>query len=568
MKSGATESSFYYLNQYYTTPNNVEVSRSIEILAQSNKQYKILWAHDNCDQPQLARLPELVSQIDKIVCVSNWEAEQYVKYKRAPAEKIIIIPNGVADIFHLKTPKSKTAIFFSGPHKGIVPIPKIWKNVIKNHPDAKLKVFSSHNLYGEQYEQHFKIQEHLDAIEELKSLSGVEYSPCIDREELLPHIQDAAFFIHPNVWEETFCVSLAEAMVCGCYPITSDIGALQEVSFHRGKYIQMSGKNTPTGWEVSSKFVDEFAQEVSRAFDFFDKEPETFYAATKELSQIAKETYDWKKIAINWEKLIQNIQSQTSSRPKYYCMVNMKCTEKYTHFALDTFFKNSIFRKQDRFFLIDNDKTFTEDYENVTIISNSSSKSFAENMNFILKQAIMDSADFVGLNNDIAFTQNWNQHLGDCDNISIPLCNQHLQVAGMKSQMKLEEVIGKEEQLNELAHQIITNQQDIIPNLIKAFYCFYVPYEVSSRVGLLDEEFGLGGGEDIDYGLRAEQLGIETKFNHKSFLLHFSHKTLDNETLEEKDKRTEQLYLHFCKKWSKELADQRLSLAVTQRYSL
>lgn len=567
MKSGATESSFYYLNQYYQFPNNVEVSRSIEVLAESNKQYKILWAHDNCDQPQLLRLPELVSQIDKIVCVSNWEAEQYVKYNRAPADKIVVIPNGVADIFNLKTQKSKTAIFFSGPHKGITPLPKIWKQVIKNHPDAKLKVFSSHNLYGEQYEQHFKIPEHLEAIEELKSLPGVEYSPCIDREELLPHIQNAAFFVHPNVWEETFCVSMAEAIICGSYPITSDIGALREVSFNRGKYIPMTGKYASVGWEPSPKFINEFAQELSRCFDFFDKEPETFYAATKELSQITKETYDWKRIASVWEKLIDDIQSQTVSRPKYYCMVNMKCSEKYTHLALDTFFKNSIFNSNDKFFLIDNDKTFKKDYENVTVISNSSPKSFAENMNFILKQTIMDGADFVGLNNDISFTKNWNQNLGDSNSISVPLCNQHLQVGGLKSEMELEEVVGKEEQLNELAYHITTNQQDIPSNLIKAFYCFYVPYEVSSKVGLLDEEFGLGGGEDIDYALRAEQLGIETKFNLKSFLLHFSHRTLDHETTEEKDRRTEQLYLHFCKKWGKEVANQRLSLAVTQRYS-
>jgi glycosyltransferase involved in cell wall biosynthesis len=566
MKSGATESSFYYLNQYYQFPNNVEVSRSIEVLAQSNRQYKILWAHDNCDQPQLLRLPELVSQIDKIVCVSNWEAEQYIKYNRAPADKIVVIPNGVANIFNLKTPKSKTAIFFSGPHKGITPLPKIWKQVIKNHPDAKLKVFSSHNLYGDEYEKHFKIPEHLEAIEELKSLPSVEYSPCIDRETLLPHIQDAAFFVHPNVWEETFCVSLAEAMVCGCYPITSDIGALREVSFNRGKYIPMDGKNTSVGWNPSPKFINEFAQELSRCFDFFDKEPQTFYAATKELSHITKETYDWKKIAVVWEKLISDIQSQTVSRPKYYCMVNMKCSEKYTHLALDTFFKNSIFNSNDKFFLIDNDKTFTQDYENVTIISNSSPKSFAENMNFILKQAFMDGADFVGLNNDIAFTQNWNQNLGDRNSISIPLCNQHLQVGGLKPQMQLVDVAGKEDQLNELSQHITTNKQNIPENLIKAFYCFYIPYEVSSKVGLFDEEFGLGGGEDIDYTLRAEQLGIETKFNHSSYLLHFSHRTLDNETTEEKNKRTEQLYLHFCKKWGKEVANQRLSLAVTQRY--
>jgi len=305
MKSGATESSFYYLAQHYKFPENVEVSRSIEELIQSNKQYKILWAHDNCDQPQFLRLPEIVSQIDKIVCVSNWEAEQYIKYNRAPADKITVIHNGVADLFNPKKSKSKTAIFFSAPHKGIAPLPKIWKQVIKNHPDAKLKVFSSYDLYGQDHVERIKLQEHFDAIEELKSLQGVEYSPCIDREELLPHIQDAAFFIHPNVWEETFCVSMAEAMACGCFPIVSDIGALREVSFDRGKYVPMLGENTSSGWKPSTKFINEFAQEISRCFDFFHKQPESFYAATNELSTIIKKNYNWKYISEQWNNFIE-----------------------------------------------------------------------------------------------------------------------------------------------------------------------------------------------------------------------------------------------------------------------
>jgi glycosyltransferase involved in cell wall biosynthesis len=573
MKSGATESSFYYLNQYYKIPNNVEISRSIDILAQSNKQYKILWAHDNCDQPQLLRLPELVSQIDCIVCVSNWEKDQYVKYNRAPAEKIVVIPNGVANLFVPPSkPKSKTAIYFSGPHKGITPLPKIWKQVIKNHPDAKLKVFSSHNLYGEKYEQHFKIQDHLDAIEELKTLSGVEYSPCIDREELLSHIQDAAFFVHPNVWEETFCVSMAEAMACGCYPITSDIGALSEISFGRGKYIPMIGKNTPVGWQPSPKFINEFAQELSRCFEFFDKEPQTFYTATKELSELTKQTYDWKKLAEVWNKLIQTIQNSTQERSRYYCMVNTKASEKYTHHALDTFFRNSIFREQDKFFLIDNDGSFkfSENYEKVTLISNSSPKSFSENMNFVLKLALIDQADFVGLNNDIIFTQNWNENLGDTNSISVPLCNQYVgetyEDLQMKEIMELDDFIGKENELNVIAKNIINQCKDKkVLNSMIPFYCFYLPYEISSKVGLLDEKFGKGGGEDIDYRLRALQFGFETQFNYSAYLLHFSFKSLISETSEEREQRNQQYYDYFVEKWGKEKADQLLSITITNK---
>jgi len=301
MKSGATESSFYYLSQYYNIPNNVEISRNAEELIKSSKPIKILWAHDNCDQPIHYRLPELSQHLSAIVCLSHWEKEQFIKYNRAPAEKLTVAYYGLDPIFTLSSkPKSKTAIFFSAPHKGITPLPKIWKQVLKQHSGATLKVFSSGDLYS----QYQNLPEFSQAIEELQSLPNVFYSSCIDREDLLAHIQDAAFFIHPNVWEETFCVSLAEAMCCGCYPITSDIGALSETSFGRGKYVPMSGGNVSKGWVPDDTFISNFADEVNRALYFFDKEPETFYSATNELSILTRNTYDWKQIAQDWNKLL------------------------------------------------------------------------------------------------------------------------------------------------------------------------------------------------------------------------------------------------------------------------
>jgi FkbM family methyltransferase len=339
MKSGATESSFHYLSQYYTIPNNVEISRNAEELIKSSKPIKILWAHDNCDQPIHYRLPELSQHLSAIVCLSHWEKEQFIKYNRAPAEKLTVAYYGLDPMFVPPSqPKSKTAIFFSAPHKGITPLPKIWKQVLKNHPDAKLKVFSSMSLYENAGNYQEETTEFLEAIEELKSLPNVLYSPCIEREELVSHIQDAAFFVHPNVWEETFCLSLAEAMACGCYPIVSDIGALKEVSFGRGKYIPMTGESTLTGWKPDPRFINEFAQELSRAFEFFDKEPETFYQATNDLSVLTRETYDWKKSAILWEQIVKAI----SSKPIYNDEWISNKVNQENEYEIDTFSPNDI----------------------------------------------------------------------------------------------------------------------------------------------------------------------------------------------------------------------------------
>jgi len=329
MKSGATESSFHYLSQHYTFPENVEVQRTSYEIIKSNKKYKIIWAHDNCDQMGHKDLPQYVDKIDGIVCVSNWEREQFIKYNRAPAEKLHVIPNGVHEMFRPSgKSKSKTCIFFSAPHKGVAPLVPIWKEVIKHHPDAKLKVFSSMSLYGDIQPGEgdnetitgpngLEPSPFISVYKELKELPGVEYSPCIDREELLPHIQDAAFYIHPNVWEETFCVSLAEAMSCGCFPITTDMGALPETSNRMGKYIPMSGQNTSRGWIPDETFHKNFAEEVIRALHFFDIARDEYDYVSSLISNYAIENYNWKRVAGLWKEYI-NILTDRKSLDDYY----------------------------------------------------------------------------------------------------------------------------------------------------------------------------------------------------------------------------------------------------------
>mgnify|MGYP000465712744 CR=1 FL=1 len=51
MKSGASESSYFFLEKYYKFPENVIVSHLPQELQQSNKSIKVLWAHHAYDQP-------------------------------------------------------------------------------------------------------------------------------------------------------------------------------------------------------------------------------------------------------------------------------------------------------------------------------------------------------------------------------------------------------------------------------------------------------------------------------------------------------------------------------------
>ena len=312
--------------------------------------------------------------------------------------------------------------------------------------------------------------------------------------------------------------------------------------------------------------MNSFADACCLALDYYDKDQEYYHKVSKIISDGVSEKYNWKRVAEQWETLISNIQNnQIDTPPVYYCMVSTHNSEEYTDLAINSFFRNTQFREQDKFFLIDNDGKYqlTQNRDKITIISNHQPKSFAENMNFIMKLAFIDKSDFFGLNNDLFFTENWNKNFGTRKSISVPLCNQKLTGEfgdlKIKSAMNIDDFGGKETELNEFV-KTIDPQKVNIDKQILGFHCFHIPYEVISKVGFFDEKF-VNGAEDIDYRLRAYDLGFDMDVNCSSYLLHFYGKSTwrSGETKDSTLTREKNYRKYFEKKWGKSVSDQLLA---------
>lgn len=305
MKSGASESSYFFLEEYYKFPENIIVSHLPQELQQSNKQYKVLWTQHSYDQPHYLNFD--FSICDLIVSPSNWCREQFIKYHHIPENKIVVIPTGVSKSFTYCDKKSKTFIYTSIPYKGL----EVLAQIIPHIPEATFKIFSAMNLYDIQEDPYNELYEYL------KSLPNVIYSPAVDQAELIEHLQDAAFFVHPNIWEETFCASLAEAMSCGCFPILTDIGALPEVSNEIANIVSMEGTRTTRGYEVTDSFLNNFINACKSALHFFDNDRDYYDQISQSASRFASETYDWKRIAEIWKTTIQSLVGEQMTDKKF-----------------------------------------------------------------------------------------------------------------------------------------------------------------------------------------------------------------------------------------------------------
>lgn len=249
----------------------------------------------------------------------------------------------------------------------------------------------------------------------------------------------------------------------------------------------------------------------------------------------------------------------------YYGMVNTASSSAYTSPALRSFFRHTELGPSDRFFLIDNDGGYEvpAGFDRVEVIRNPQPQSFARNVNAIIRRAAEVGADVIFPNNDVIFGPGWLEPLMARDDaILIPLCNQFqlysLDDFALQPTMDLADFEGREAQFDEMVrrHQTECVTHKYVGASHISFFCFRIPRRIYAALGLFDENFGRGGGEDVDYRIRAHLAGFDVCMAAESFLLHFMGKSTwrGGEAAEQTQTRNEAYLSYFRQKWGEDLA--------------
>ncbi|HMO18032.1 MAG TPA: glycosyltransferase family 4 protein [Oligoflexia bacterium] len=201
-----------------------------------------LWTGDGYEQNSNMGIGDrrISGKLAGLIAVSKWHAETLSRASWFPQEKIHILGNGVADNFfadsseNVNTRIKNRLIYHSAPYRGLREVISFFsilqKRLSSSAAGPELHIYSDMELYRRGMSYQGPHQNVLDRIKsEASGMAGLHFHPTLPHRELAEVLKKSSIFPYPSTVEETFCMSLAEAMAAGVVPVVSSRGALPEV---------------------------------------------------------------------------------------------------------------------------------------------------------------------------------------------------------------------------------------------------------------------------------------------------------------------------------------------------
>lgn len=242
----------------------------------------------SCDQYTVGSFKALSERVDSIVYISKFHANYFSTMYGIGPDKITTIDLGVRTWDYPSNPPERIRnrlIFMSIPDRGLRHLKPIYDQMKAVIPDLSLTITSDYRLWGVNANN---MQHRLMWA----GTPGVEFLGAIPRKDLCRLQMQAEMMIYPCLYEELFCLSVAEAQVAGAFPITTVSAALE----------------TTNEWGIKLDGVPgapDFNNSVAeRAIDLLTTERNFLDARRKSMMTLATKRFDWDRIAKEWEAVL------------------------------------------------------------------------------------------------------------------------------------------------------------------------------------------------------------------------------------------------------------------------
>lgn len=221
------------------------IFRSPNHLSYNAKGLKVWFS---CDQYTISDFKSFASTVHKIVTISPRHSKYFRDMYGIENAVHIDLP---VRTWEYKEPVQKIpnrCIFTSMPERGLMNLHAIWPLIVRDVPDASLLITSDRRLWND-WADGSDTRTHRLAF---GHHPNIIYRGAVKRNELIQIQMEADLHVYPCVYDELFCIAVAESQVAGAYPITSDYGSLSTTNMGR---VIHGNPNDPT-------WVDAFVKNV------------------------------------------------------------------------------------------------------------------------------------------------------------------------------------------------------------------------------------------------------------------------------------------------------------------
>lgn len=203
----------------------------------------ILWQQHAADQPYSAPLanPAVRDAWDAFALISDWQAQTFIQAFGIPAAKIGILRNAIAPAFENlfgsdpilpQKPWPPVLAYTSTPFRGLDRLVEAFPRVRAAIPGTRLRLFSGMKGYDLTA---VSSQQTGDApfaalFAKAAALEGVELIGPVAQQVLAVALKETFALAYPNIFPETSCIAVMEALAAGCQVVTSALGALPETT--------------------------------------------------------------------------------------------------------------------------------------------------------------------------------------------------------------------------------------------------------------------------------------------------------------------------------------------------
>lgn len=179
---------------------------------------KVWWS---CDQYTIGDFAEFSRTVNKIVCISNFHSNFFRDFYRINNSIVIDLPVRIQDIKDAEEVQKvpKKVIFTSVPDRGLNALNGLWAAIQDRCPDVSLIITSDYRLWGVD-------ERNWEYRERWQGRKNVFFLGAVMRKQLIGHQLESQILAYPCIYDELFCISVAEAQCCGIYPVTTGVGAL------------------------------------------------------------------------------------------------------------------------------------------------------------------------------------------------------------------------------------------------------------------------------------------------------------------------------------------------------